>query len=411
MCVIERFDIIHPSGFREPKEVLHFCRHGTPVNPCNNAVEEVTEDRFLPSPEAPFAPEPHFRETKPRREETRQPRKFKDGLKLVFDFHIPFTSRRADNKQRTKRPESAGIERRRSTVHQVPPQPVHPRSPTRFSPPYRPLQGQPGIVQVPLQQPPEMDPYRTRPRTQTIRPRQGHPLNVGVHQYTSSSSPSPETPVREHMRQSRRMETELREYENLKRLIRERERREHAERAAREAENARLRAEIDAELVRRGAAEDRLRIRHEERRRIESVERTRRRQEQENWEREQARLRQEQEDRERLQAAAILDDRRRAREENERLERLRRLNIPRGPRHPNIVNQRPHVTFEERGDRVINDAIQAENQRRSWRRAPSPDRGWSRRRDVGGVRRRDTVAVGQRQVYNDDRRRGGRRFV
>jgi len=411
MCVIERFNIIHPNGFREPKTFLNYCRHGTPVNPCSHAVEEVTEDRFLPLPEAPFAPEPLFREVEPRRKESRKPRKFKDGLKLVFDFHIPFTSRRTNEKEKTKRPQSALIRRRRSTEHQGFPQPVYPQPPTWLSPPFRPLRGEPGVMQVPLQPPPEMEPYRTRPRTQTLRPRQRHPLNVEVHQQISSSSPSPETPVREHVRQNRRTETQLREYENLKRLIREREKREHAERAAREADNAKVRAEIAAELVRREAAEGRLRIRHQERRRIESAERTRRRQEQEDWEREQARLRQDQEDQERLQAAAILEGRRRAREENERLQRLRRLNIPRDPRHPNTVNQRPHVTFEERGDRVINDAIRAANRRRSWQRAPSPDRGWPRRRDVGGVRRRDTVAVGQRQVYNDDRRRGGRRFV
>lgn len=411
MCVIEQFDIIHPNGFREPRAALHHCRHGTPVNPCNNAVEEVTEDRFLPLPEAPLAPEPLFREIEPRREETRKPRKFRNRLKLVFDFHIPFTSKKTDGKERTKRPKSAYIERRRSTGHQISPEPHYPRAPARLSPSYTPLPGQPGIVQVPIQQPPEMERRRTTPRTRTIRPRRGHPLNVEVHQQTSSSSPSPETPVREHVRQNRRTGTELREYENMKRLIREREKREHAESVAREAENARVRAEIDADLARREVAADRQRIRHEERRRIESAERTRRRQEQEDWEREQARLLQEQEDRERLHAAAILDDRRRAREENERLERLRRLNIPRGPRHPNTVIQRPHVTFEERGDRVINDAIQAENQKRSWQMAPSPDRGWSRRRDVGGVQRRDTVAVGQRRVYNDDRRRGGRRFV
>lgn len=411
MCLIQHFDIIHPNGFREHRTALYHCRHGTPVNPCNGAIEEVTEDRFLPLPEAPLAPQPLFREIGPRREETRRPRKFKDGLKLVFDFHIPFTSKKTDGRERTKRPKSGYIERRRSTGHQIPPQPLTHRSPPRISPLYRPPPGQPAIVQVPIQQPPDRGTYRRRPRTQIIRPRRGHPLNVEVHQQTSSSSPSPDMPVREHIPQNRRMETELRQYEDMKRLIHERERREYAERVAQEAEKARVRAEAAAELARCEAAADRLRIQYEARRRIESADRMRRRQEQENWEREQARLRQEQEDRERLPAAAILADRRRARAEHERLERLRRLNIPRGPRHPTTVNQRPHVSFEERGDRVINDAIQAENRRRSWQRAPSPDRGWPRRRDVGNVRRRDTVAVGQRRVYDDDRRRGGRRFV
>lgn len=448
MCVIERHNILHPNGFREPKTFLHYCEHGTPVNPCNNAVERITEDRFLPLPEAPFAPEPLFREIQPLHREERKPRKFKDGVKLVFNIPIPFTSRKTSREQRRSR-DSGSVERRRSIRHHDSPPGVYIHSPTILPPLQSPQLREPGVVQVPQGPYPEMSPQHGAPRMQTIRPRREHPLNVEIHQQTSSSSPSPDAPVREHVRQHSRTESQIREYENQKRLIRERERREHAERIARDAEHARLRAEReaeiayndqarldrergkreraeritreaeiarlraerDAEIVRREAREEQQRIRYVERRRIESEDRARRRQEQEEFEREQARLRQEQEDRERLQADAIWEGRRRAWEDQERRRRLRDLNIPRGPRHATSVNQRPHVSFADRGDRVINNAIRAEHERQ-WQRAPSPDQGWSRRRDVGGgVQRRDTIAVGQRRVYNDDRRRGGGRFV
>lgn len=440
MCIIESFDIVYPGGVREPREILHYCEYGTPINPCNNTVRQRTEDRIVPSPEAPPAPERLFGEVEGHRRESRKPRKFMDGLKLVFNFRLPFTSK-TDKKKRKKKKKkkSEGVYVRRPVGegHYSPPQFDHPHGP-RVPPPYPPLQGQPEVVHLPPQRSPEMTPYQVGPRVQTIRPRYDRSRIVELHQNSSSSS-SPEGPLRRH----RRKESVDREYEAMKRRIEEEERREHAERMTREAEIRRLRAEReaerindnqerlnrraerlalvseiahlraerDAEIVRRHAAEDR-RIRHEDRRSIESAEERQRRREQEDFEREQARLLQEQEDRERIQAATLRDDRRRARAERERLERLRGLNIPRGPRHHPTVSQRPQVSFAERGEQVINDAIREENQGHSWRRAPSPGRGWPRRRDVGGgLRRRDTIAVGQRRVYDDDRRRGGGRFV
>ena len=458
MCIIKEFDIIHPDGRREPKRSLHHCHNGSPISPCNAAVTRRTRDRFVALPEPAPMPGPLSGEVEPRREKVRKSRKFVNGLKMVIDFHVPFTSRKPDKKKK-KGVQKAPTQRAEGGRRHSPPPSPYPQHPWQAPLPHTPFPH--AAAQMPLQRSPEMTTPNARPRRHTINPRRDHPLNVEIHPQNSSSSPSPDTPLRQRVRHHRRTESAEREYEIQKRLIRERERRQNAERVAQDAENARVQAERDAdrayeeqqrllrerdrrehaeraaiaenvrlrrernaERVRRNLAEGQRCLRYEERRRIESAERRRRRIEREEWEVEQARLRQLQEDQERMQAAALRNDTRRAWEEHERRERLRRSNIPFRPRHRPTVNQHPrphgHVSLAERANRVINDAIQAgherryeaEQRRRSWHRAPAPDRGWQRRRDVGGgLRRRDTIAVGQRQVYNDDRMRGGRRFV
>ena len=308
-------------------------------------------------------------------------------------------------------------------------------------------QDRPEMVQVPdgLQQ---HAMHGTAPHV--IRPRRNHPLNVQIHHAGDSSSPSPPTALRKHRRHHSRTPSEIQRYEELKRLVRDREGRDHAERQRRElaerntraAVEARRRAEWEMERVRRQneelvreerrrlGREDRLRfqererrrqeqeerrqrrIRLEEQRQIEEAQAERRRDEEAEFERERARIRQETEDRQRLQEAVVRDRIRRDRNERDRMERQRRAGIPHRPRHQAEVHHRPNVSFDERGDRVIDDAIRAENRRQFESRAPLPTRGWSRRRDVGGgLRRRDTIAVTQRRVYEDDRARAGRRFI
>ena len=293
-----------------------------------------------------------------------------------------------------------------------------------------PLQGGPEVVQIP-HGPRQYAPRAAEP--QVIRPRRDHPLNVQIRQAGDSSSPSPPTPLREHRRK----------YEELKRQVRETERRDHIERqrrdqAERDAQEAnereieRLQRE-NLELLRR----ERRRLEQEERRhnqerqrrrmeeqeerqqrRLESEQQERRRRRQEANEREQARRRQEREDRQALQEEFVreqmrTDRMRRDQDERDRIERQRRAGIPRGPRHRPEVHHRRRVSFEERGDQVIDDAIREQDRRRFETRAPVPPRrGWSRHRDVGGgLRRRDTIAVTERGVYEDDRRRGGRRWI
>lgn len=465
MCVIERFNLIHPNGAPERQENLLHCQLGSPVTPCNNTRIQLLPDYFLPRPESAFIAPQHeapgaSRVLPGRHEETRRLKKFSNDLKLVWDFHIPFTSRKPAKKKRSTS-EHAFVRRRESQRRR------DVQHPPRVEPPMaRPFdwlpQGRREVVQVP-DRPQQHAIHGAEPHI--IRPRRNHPLNVQIHNAEDSLSPSPTTPLREHRRHHSRTISEIQRYEELKRIVREREGREHAERQrresaerdAREAVEARRRAEWEADRVRRENEElvrqqrrrldreERLRaleterqrqeeeelrcqererrrqerdeirerrIRLDERRRIESVHAERRREEQEELERERARISQEAEDRQRLQEAAARDRIRRDRNERDRIQRQRRAGIPHRPRHETEVHHRPNVSFDERGDQVIDDAIRAENRRWLDARAPVPITGWARRRDVDGeLRRRDTIAATQRRIYEDDRTRGGRRWV
>ncbi|KAG6999405.1 hypothetical protein G7Y79_00035g070770 [Physcia stellaris] len=454
MCVIERFNLVHPNGAPERKERLQYCPFGSPTAPCNNARIDYLPDAFVPWPQ-PTLGEPHqVEENNPRaaprpsrQEETRRFKKFSNDLKLVFDFHIPFTSRKTKKKNRPGS-ERVFVRRRESQNFQDTQPPMRPQplaQPTGYG---RPIQGEPAIVHVP-DGPQRHALHNAEPRI--IQPMRRHPLDVQIHNGGDSSSPSPPTPFREHRRHHSRTPSEVQRYEELKRQIRERERRDHierrrreqAERDARDADEARRQAERETERLRRQnielmreerrrlhreerqnaleqerRREEQHRIQYQEQRRLESTRQERRRQEMEEYEREQARLQQELEDRQIMQEAAVRErlhnDRiRRDQNERDRLDRQRRAGIPLRPRHETELHHRPHVSFEDRGTQVIDDAIRAENRRRYEGRAPAPPtRGWSRRRDVGGgLQRRDTIAVTQRQVYEDDRRRGGRRFI
>ena len=455
MCVIHRYNLVHPNGAPERKENLLPCEFGSPVNPCNNTRVQHLPDYFVAQPELAFSP---HRRAQPvgagasprlrRQEETRKFKKFSKDLKLVFDFHIPFTSRRSDKKERSAS-EHESVRRHNSQGRHDAQRPMRTGLHTGPAMNWAPPQGQPEHLQD-RHDPQPHTVHRAEPTI--IRPRRHHPLNVQIHQAGDSSSPSPPTPLREHRRNQPHNPSEVERYEELKRLIREREGREHverlrrerAERVAQDAEEARRRAERETQRLRHENIElaraerrrleeeeedirtqeherqlqeqnarRRRRIQMEERRRIESAQLERSRREREELEREQARLRQEREDRQRLQEAAIRDRLQRDRNERERIERQRRAGIPLRPRHETEVHHRPTVSFEERGDQVIDAAIRrAEDRRRFNERVPAPGRGWPRRRDVGGgLMRRDTIAVSQRRVYEDDRRRGGRRFI
>ena len=455
MCVIERFNLIHPNGAPERKDYLFHCEFGSPVAPCNNTRIQPLPDRFVPIPE-PAADGPRYaapveaRSPRRRQEETRRLKKFSNDLKLVWDFHIPFTSRKPVKKKRST--SEHGFVRRHES--QRLPEVQHPIQvdPPIVQPMHRPPADRPAFVQLPhrpLQQ--NMHP----PQPQVIRPRRHHPLNVQIHHAGDSSSPSPPTRLREHHRHQPRTAQEVQRYEELKRQVREREghdhaerqRRELAERTAREAVEARRRMESEMESIRRQNEElrraerrrdreererqqheeEELRFQERERRRREREERHQRRmrldelrrnelvqaeirrEEQEAIERERARIRQEDDDRQLLQEEMVRDRLRRDRNERDRIERRRRAGIPHWPRHETEVHHRPRGTLDERGDQVIDDAIRAENRRRF---DNTPGRGWTRRRDIGGgLRRRDTIAVTQRRIYEDDWTRRGARFV
>ncbi|KAL9038001.1 MAG: hypothetical protein Q9214_005457, partial [Letrouitia sp. 1 TL-2023] len=195
----------------------------------------------------------------------------------------------------------------------------------------------------------------------------------------------------------RRLNEELRESEDRNRLDRiEAEERERRRRRREREERERVATAIVARRLRQEARQEAERDRFAQ----ERIDRDNER----RWRAEERRRREESE------------ERRLNQEERERLERLHWLRIPRAPRHRPVVGYSPRVSFEEqarasfedRRDRILNDDIRAEQMRQAERREPS---GWIRTRPVdGGLRRRDTVAVGERRVWDDDRHRFGRRW-
>lgn len=441
MCVIERFISVQPNGTRQPENRLRPCARGTPTTPCNNVRIVDREDHFIPDRTAPFPPpsqihviEPQIPARPRRQEPPKRNRRLSDDLRLVFAFHVPFTTRK-DKTSKPQRPKrefvlvkrrgrQGHIETLPAHVDQQTPQPPLPPSPP---PPHFVPQERPHVVQVPLQRPIEHVRYPPRePEVMHPRPRQPIPIPSLIRR-DEEDSPPPMSPHRQHRRQRSRTLSPPMRYEENKRLQRETELRLHAERVAREAAEEAAHARREAEITREERNEalrrnnelerERRRLERSENLRIESAERERRRrshEERERIERERRERRVREQERRRADEQERLRAQRDA-DEEERLRRARRAGIRRGPHHPIELHQGPggQGSLEEQGSRVIQDAVRAEHLRQADGNAPTrPARGWFRRRDVGGgLRRRDTVAVGERTVYGNDARRVGRRWL
>ncbi|KAL8687206.1 MAG: hypothetical protein Q9224_005218 [Gallowayella concinna] len=400
------------------------------------------DELWTPPPEASMpAPQHHVieprRAARPQNPQPKKKAQFLDDLKLVWDFHIPFTS------HKTKKPKKAQKEHQLDERRGRPQTPVYVAIPPEFRQPQPPMGGYPapGMGPVPPPPPPQ-GPTMAQPAGYMTPPTSLYSLS------STESSPSPLSPLRDHHRPRARSISLNRQYEERKEAQRERERREHAQRVALAENDARLRAEREAQRLRDDRDRERCRnenLRAREQRRLEDQRRLRL----EDADRE--RRRRSQEERERLAAAIVarrrreeLDRRREAeatfqrerraearrrraederqqllQEERDRLARQRRAHIPRGPRHAAVLhhNEREHNDFEhraregfeERGDRVINDAIRAERQGQAGRGAlhNNAQPGWPR---ATGLRRRGTIAGGERRIYDDDRRRWGPRW-
>ena len=446
MCIVERFNRIHPDGHREQRQRIRHCPYGTPITPCNDIrivvamdemVDPMAEDRFLPRHHI-IEPRPARRARSPK--DRKNPKKVYDGLKLIFDFHIPFTSHnKKQGKKTQERPRDDRVGR--------------PETPTYVAvPPHIRQQPPPGGYQVP-----EMSPMPPRPpppppppaqRSPNFRP-DGHMTPpILIHPVSSSdSSPSPLSPLREHRRPRARSLSLNRRYEQRKQAQWEQERREHAERVALAENGARRRAEREAEWFRPERDRERrhneaLRVLEQRRKdqqmrhRIEDADRERRRRDQDETNMAAAiiarRRRQELDRREarteraQREAARLRrherDRQRKFQEEADRRERQRRAGIPRGPRHPAVLHHHHHhhhhdngrfehearEDFERRGDRVIDEAIRADQMRQApWPHAVDVQARWP----AGyGLRRRGTVGAAERIVYDDDRRFRGRRW-
>jgi len=408
------------------------CPRGTPSRPCSNVeVRPLFEDQ----PATAYDMNPINRQnyhagtpggsegSRSRLSNNNEPNSVFDGLAISFKFWNPFKSKKARNPKR-----KAYLVRGRPRSREDRPAIIHPlpRAPT--PPPMIPRRGRSPVI-VPISphrkrrspSPHRRDHPRSRSRERKLRPKKkkNQPAVI-LHQSSSNEedkTPSPPLAARTHHRKSRSISPRSR-YEVEKKSIRDRERRIHAERVAKQELDAQRRAARVAEFERlERDRKQRERMEYEERKRIETVERARRRQQQEEFERAQARRRQELEDIARLNAADRArrrqedQDRRRREEherhrleEEERLRRARRANIPRQPRHQPAVD---HVreSMEDRGERFIREAIRQENLRQFESRGPpnagQPCRGY----DDAGLARRNTVDGGRRWRYWERRDR------
>ena len=244
-------------------------------------------------------------------------------------------------------------------------------------------------------------PRSSLPQRQERQPRQrrrGDQRVIVVRQSSSSSEDdSPPLTAARNPQPKLRSLSPRSKFEVEKKYIKEKERRQYAEKVPREEEGARKRTAQLAEYEHLEKEKVQERLEYEEKRRIESAERTRRRQQQEeDYKIAQAKRRQE------LEEISILNARQRAERraeereryhlDEERLERGRRANIYRRPRHPIAVRE-PIENIEDRGERFIREALRQENLRR-FERDISPVARRPRRTfdDTDTMRRRESLS-------------------
>ena len=429
MCRIERSYIDHPDGTRTTRDVVLNCPRGTRNRPCNDSeIVPVLQD-FAAAQDTNIPAGPQYQVAAPRefdRPRSRPRNRGRPrGLSLTWNFFNPFSSKKPKDKYYLVKNKGSAQEQAPTTIPYLPRAPMPPPPP----PPVRmPSRGRPpNIVHVEPKNPkkPKKNHRSPSPRHRERQPRHRRRRDppVIVVRQSSSSSDDDSPPLvadREHQPKSRSI-SPTSKAEAQKRYIKEKERRQYAEKVAREEEKARKRASQLAEYERLEKERVQERLEYEERRRIESAERARRRQQQEDYEIAQAKRRQELEDiailnaRQRTERRREAEDRRRRDEherhrldEEDRLERARRANIPRRPRHQNIVHQRREST-EDRGERFIREAIRLENLRR-FERDFSPDdrRPYRTYDDHDGLRRRN-IDGGWRPRYDGWRERRDRR--
>ena len=395
MCVIESYFIIYPDGRRGPYERLRRCPRGTPSTPCNQTeTVQVLQDEYALPPEAPPPPpQPRYQVIEPRAarrlpepETVKYRRKTSDGLKAVWGINLPFLS--CNKKSKPVDRELVVVKRgRKSRAKQSPPV-IHPPPPPMAPP-------------LPPPPPPNFRPDGP-PRVLERFPR----LVVGEDEFIQE---------RERRQRAERIalaeqEARIRAQEGAEKYRqqrdREKKRNSKLERDKRRREQEQQERASSAERERRRKAEDRARAESQERVRRRTAEAVRRRESEEralvesrNRARQLAEAVRLREDDERAWLERIRleeeEEAARIREERQRITRRLEQRIPREPRHLPEVHHYDRGSFEDRGDRVINNAIRAEE-----RRQAEADAGWFRRRAFGGgVRRRDQVAVGERRIY------------
>jgi len=414
MCVIQYGVDVYPNGARSERKLLLPCPQGDGRTPCGNSQRRNIGERFLGFPNGPPAPTDlrpfppamgslHGIQTRPpnptpiptpEKPLEKRWRKSRD-MKLVFDFHIPFTRRgRSDRKHR-----KGEIVR----IKPAPPSPrprPRPRSPSPFQPPaFQPPAFQPPAFQPPpAHQPPVFNPPPPRwvpppPPPPPPPQRRPSPATVIHHHYDSDSS-SPAPPIRQHHRRRPAWPRQGRRDTAEVEINRERDRRRRAEREARHAQAAARRADEERRDAEAEAARAR---RHMEAERA-SADRAR---EIRN------RLRLEQFENQRRIESERIREAQRHRLEADRLEEQRRLRQGWARRAPPLLHQYSDDSWREPGDDVIETSIENARRREAARRALDAE-GFRRVRVGGGPRRRNTVGGRERVVYEEDYER--RRF-
>lgn len=406
MCIIEQWYLIHPDGHYELRERFHRCQHsGLPDHPhqpeirtlhnqhlsvaSNQTVAEVVQ---LSQQEEVITPNVDLASSGNGRRKSKM-----DGLRLEFDWHIPFTSRK-------KEPPKA----RGTVVHLITPPPRRPEvtyvQPQPYAwPPHSDMR-----PRVPLAPPPQVIPITPRPgeprrlasqRNHQCRPEEPAPPIVATREHTRrppAQSPSPPRhrrsifPTRVHTRRlnTRSPSPPRRRHSLIPIRLR------HLRIVTRSPSPAR-----------RNPSERRLRQIDEHLHQIEAdlviAQREARRERIGNLQREINDYRNRQENE--------LDTEQRRNEQDEsraRFDRGRRDRAGRDRQRPSTVHQPREDSLDDRGTRVLEQAVRDRHARQEGLGMVAAGQS----RATGRIGRRDRN-VGEEIVWDDDRARTGRRFI
>ncbi|KAI9723421.1 MAG: hypothetical protein M1812_001305 [Candelaria pacifica] len=465
MCMIELYDDVYPNGVRKPRQLLLPCQNSNGERPCDHYIYRQTADHLMPYLEAPagaMVPRPPLpppaAQAPPAatpavvRTSSKKKRRgyWVKGTEFVFEINIPGKGekRKPAKRDETPEPQFIVVEPPRYDYRVPPPPPPVPmpmppmpahwpgqRLPFRPPPPPPPPQPQYPHIEIvnAAPQPPQPPPRPNRQQRRTspiiVDDRRSSPNSY----MTSNGSPVHvqfiEPPEAGHHQQPRAPTPPRRNQGDTylhRQVERERDRRRRAEAERQQADEDRRQAE--AERRRAEAERDRAVILDRERDRARQRELNRERalmaQEREQAEQlgrnlELERLEMERDqlarERQRIEVQEAFEREQLARE-RQRLEARIEIRQPRrlpAPRRPILLHQdnRGGEGFEDRGERVIQAAVEREARRRQVAGREEVVARRQRSGSRGGFVRRDTIGGGRERIVYEDERRfyGGRR--
>ena len=404
MCIIEQWYIIHPDGHYELREHFHRCQHsGLPDHrhqpeirtlqnqylslPLNQTVAEVVQ---LPQQYEDIAPNVDLSGSGNGRRKSKM-----DGLRFEFDWHIPFTSRKRRLPKVT-------------VIRPVTPPPLRPEvmyfQPQPHAwPPHSDMR-----PRVPVGPPPQVIPITPRPeeprrsasqRNHRRRPEEPAPLTVATREHARRPPPrSPSPPHRQHSIFPTRVHTRRSSNRSPSPPGRRRSlipvrlrhlrivtrspsppRRNPSDRRLRQIDEHLHQLEADLVIAQREARRER----------IGNLQR-----EIDNY-----RIRQEYE--------SGTQERRNEQDESRAdFDRERRDRAGLDRQRPVIVHQPRDGNFDDRGTRVLEQAVRDRHARQEGHGTVAAGQAGVR----GSIEGRDRN-IGEEIVWDDDRARTGRRFI